>query len=783
MAALVLRMRGHLRNSRGLLLLLAVLVTIVGSVVMIAAAGARRTKSAPDRFVEKTRVSDVFVDLGDGSFRGAREIEALPGVAFSGRLANMAVAAEGVEEYLPMLASVDGRAGWTFETGVLLEGRRARRDAPGEVALSERSARRLGAGVGDVVRFASMSPERYACFAGEPACPMEWDGPPVSLQVVGIVRLANDLVATEESLVFSVLPPAFFEQHRRDIGFDAVLQVGLDEGTSLARFARRAREAVPAGVEPTFESDRGAPVRDEADVGASALWVFAGVVAVAGLVMTGQAIARHCAAADDDRAALVAMGMRRRDRVADRVAPLVPVAIVSGLLAVTVAYLASGTMPIGDARLAEPDPGPRFDAPVLLTGAVLVPLLVVVTALVTAWRRDRGANARPRRSWAAMRVARLGAPVATVTGLGMAFDRGHGRASTAARSALAGGAAGMAGVVAVLAFGASLGRLLDTPSLYGWGNIDVADLDTRNLAALQRIDGVDAVGHATLQADLTVDGAPVPGMAVTPIVGDVTPSIASGRLPSRDDEIALGHDTLAATHRDIGDTVHVAGTRRGHDFVVVGTAVFPSTTDGFAIADGALVTGAALETLGAGDSWEMLVARVRPGADREAVVRRIARLESSIPGDDGFALPQPPAEVDKLRQVDRLPRLLAIVLAVLGATATGHALFLGVRRRGRELAVLRVLGCSRAQVRSAVAWQALAVAVVAAAIGVPLGVVVGRLAWSTTAGTLGVVQEMAPPTTALWLVVPAAIAVAMVLALLPARRAVRLHPATVLRSE
>src|SRR4029453_5622167 len=95
--------------------------------------------------------------------------------------------------YAPMLASVDGTAGWTFEKGVLVAGRRADVDSADEVALSEEVARRLGVGVGDVAKFASVSTKRYSCARVE-ECEFLTDGPEVSLRVVGIVRNSNDLV-------------------------------------------------------------------------------------------------------------------------------------------------------------------------------------------------------------------------------------------------------------------------------------------------------------------------------------------------------------------------------------------------------------------------------------------------------------------------------------------------------------------------------------------------------------------------------------------------------------
>ena len=88
-----------------------------------------------------------------------------------------------------------------------------------------------------------------------------------------------------------------------------------------------------------------------------------------------------------------------------------------------------------------------------------------------------------------------------------------------------------------------------------------------------------------------------------------------------------------------------------------------------------------------------------------------------------------------------LPRALAAFLAVLAALAVVHALVSTVRMRRQDLAVLRTLGFERRQLGSTLVWQATTIGVVGLAVGVPLGLVVGRMcgapsraasAWSTT---------------------------------------------------
>ena len=86
------------------------------------------------------------------------------------------------------------------------------------------------------------------------------------------------------------------------------------------------------------------------------------------------------------------------------------------------------------------------------------------------------------------------------------------------------------------------------------------------------------------------------------------------------------------------------------------------------------------------------------------------------------------------------------MLAVFGAATLAHLLVVSVSRRRREIGLLKVLGFVNGQVVSAVAWQATTLAVIGIAVGVPLGVVIGRAVWRTFANNLGAVPVAVVPT-------------------------------------
>jgi predicted lysophospholipase L1 biosynthesis ABC-type transport system permease subunit len=213
---------------------------------------------------------------------------------------------------------------------------------------------------------------------------------------------------------------------------------------------------------------------------------------------------------------------------------------------------------------------------------------------------------------------------------------------------------------------------------------------------------------------------------------------------------------------------------------VVGRAVFPQVEDSTPLADGAYLHPDDVERVGLGDGFRTLVVGLRPGADVQPFVARMTEMSA-----DGEApsLPVPPSEVEKLEQVESLPRVLAGFLTVLGIIAVAHSLVVSVRRRAADFAVLRALGFRPNEVRTAVSWQAASLGVVGAAIGLPLGILLGRFAWSRVTASIGVLEVQRFPVSLFLLAIPTAAVLALAIALVPARRAARIHPAEVLRTE
>jgi hypothetical protein len=111
-----------------------------------------------------------------------------------------------------------------------------------------------------------------------------------------------------------------------------------------------------------------------------------------------------------------------------------------------------------------------------------------------------------------------------------------------------------------------------------------------------------------------------------------------------------------------------------------------------------------------------LLVRLDPARDRG---QAIARLRRDFPG--AITLAGPPAEVRDLQRIAGLPAMLAALVAVVALATMTHALLTSVRRRRRDLAILKALGFLRRQVAATIAWQATTFAVIALGLGIPPG--------------------------------------------------------------
>jgi hypothetical protein len=221
---------------------------------------------------------------------------------------------------------------------------------------------------------------------------------------------------------------------------------------------------------------------------------------------------------------------------------------------------------------------------------------------------------------------------------------------------------------------------------------------------------------------------------------------------------------------------------------IVGEATFPAVaqvgTDMPRLGTGALVTRDAFLRMGgdARNEPEFSAVRLASGTDPETVIAaNPAGIRDAVGTATTWFTDAKPAEV---RQLDAaMPYLrgaLFVGYAILLAVIV-HALWAIVRANRHDLAVLRVLGCTRRQLDGVTSWQVAPVAAVALVLGVPIGIAIGRLAFSLFAQSLAVVDDASIPFSVLALLVLAVLAAAVVAVLVATAMTRRNRVALILR--
>ena len=238
-------------------------------------------------------------------------------------------------------------------------------------------------------------------------------------------------------------------------------------------------------------------------------------------------------------------------------------------------------------------------------------------------------------------------------------------------------------------------------------------------------------------------------------------SLAQGRVlvsadAARERGISLG-DRLTLTFPGTGPEPLVVGGLHGEDRLVGDWVVslatyerlYPEQLDTFVLLKGA--------------------EGVSPRALQAAVERAVADFPSLDVQDQAAFREKQAGFVDQLLNLVTVLLLLAVVIALVGIANT---LGLSILERTREIGLLRAIGMTRRQLRSAVRWEAVIIAVFGALLGLVVGLGFGVALQRALAGEgLG---ELAIPAGRLVVSVVLAGLAGVVAAVGPARRAARL---------
>jgi hypothetical protein len=821
------------------LLALALLVAVLGATAMGSLAAARRTQSAFPDYLAASRASDVQLFLydfssasGAGGTSAAATLAALPGVAHVSTSPVAFLEPEGldakdasaVSQAVQFVGSLGG-ASFRYDRPAVVAGRMANPASATEFVASRDAAHLLGWRVGQRIGFGLYSLRETLHARSFP--PSEPPAAHVTLRLVGLVAFANEVAHDDVDRypTYAVMTPAFTHEHRSDVGYqeyDLLLRHGAADVPAVERSLIR---NLPPGsiyavhLTSIVEGEVERAIRPES-IALAALGVIA---AAAALVLAGQALRREIGARRSELLVARALGADRATLLTSAVAaPLV--AVVAGAAgAVALAYAVSPLAPVGIVRLADEDPGWHFDAPVLLLGAAAV--LVVLSALGAGFAASlvrglsRASSATTRRSSVAAAAQRAGLPVPAVAGLRFAFERGGGRTAAPVRAAFLAAVVAVAVAATSSTFASSLATLTSHPALYGWdwqgailspaGN-NVAPVTRTLLAHDPLVASFTGFGFG----DIQVDGQTVPALlaGAHPSFG---PPVLSGHGFTGRAQTVLGQETAAQLHVHVGSIVTASyGTPADFPIYVpptrlrvVGIATMPAigapgnlhTSMGVGIELGGNVEPAAFQhaTSQADPNLNgpnVVAVRFKPGVSTAAGMASlhgvVAATQRALARDPEAASetfvavgPQRPAEIVAYESSGLAPSLLAVGLAVGATAALALALVASVRRRRRDLALLKTLGCSTGQLAGTVAAQSSAVAVVGVLFGVPLGIALGRWLWIRFAETIAAVPQPTVPGLELFVIGVVAVVLANVVAALPGWLASRTPVALVLRSE
>ena len=806
----------QLRHGWRSLVGIAVLVGLAGGLVLAGLAGATRTASAVDRMIDATGTADVLVNPnnGDDSALDFDEVAALPMVAEFSRVHGVIVVVnQGSLSSLddlfmgPLAIATDGRAGFTFDRPVVLEGRLADPGSPDEVFLDRTYARTAGLHVGDPFEatiasgadFDKVFAAASGPDAGLAAVNAAGFGAHVELTVVGIGNTLDGVVVDQGYEPVGVwLTPALYAQlGEPSAGYGGAI-VRLTSPGELSAFRAAVDALAPAEkiVYQTLGVTRAKAVRGTQPA-AVALAIFAGITALLGLLLVGQTVSRRCQLDARDNLTLAALGTTQRDRWITMMVRLMLAAAVGVATAVTIAAALSWFTPVGPARNAEPHPGWSINLPAMLGGAIILFLVVVLVSVIPAWRNarfvDQGSTVRGS-SVAAWMAARGSSPNVT-TGVRFGLEPGRGASAVPTRATIIGAVTAVAVAAATIVFASSLGRVVDNGRFYGSnfdariefdGNVLTDDSRVGDVLATVGADpDVERLGELRI-SEITVDGSPVTAVRFSAGNDAVPPTIGAGRAPSSAGEIALGSTTMHQLGVSIGDVVSVETSGFKVTAEVVGRVVLPGIglyngSDRTSIGVGALVPPAAL---GPRDdsSKAFVVVDLAKGADRPAFEARMTEALGSY-GSLRFQGVARPSDIESLDRLQSLPIVLSTLLVVLVAVTVVNAMVVAVRRRRRDLAILQAIGTTTGGVTAVGVWQGVTIGVAGMLIGVPLGIIAGRWFWILLANRFGTLAEPVVPLTPMVLLVVGVLALAAVVGAVPVRRGLRDHPAAVLSSE
>jgi len=461
--------------------------------------------------------------------------------------------------------------------------------------------------------------------------------------------------------------------------------------------------------------------------------------------------------------------------------------VALALAGVALGFVAGGLLaPALQLRVAEilEPAGPSFPLSTLAVALVAVLVIVVGATLLPAWRAGRVPTSRAitqgaaaARVGGASRLARLAARAGlrapAVVGLKDAFARPLRAGLTIATLTVT-----IVAIVTTMGFERTIASFARDPAVLG---------DPQDLVIVP-----NQVPHAAIAARLAQTPAVASWFTATSrraavgdenfqlraLGGDVARSgyvIRAGRTLRGPGETIVGYGLLQRLHLRVGGPLRLRVGGRELTLRVVGW--YAESEDTGLIAQ---VTLATLRRVEPDASPGEFYVRTRPGSDPKAVRAAIVRGPLA-----GMRVELAEDNLDDFNAFRAAFATITLLVLAVGLVNLVAVTALGVRERARDIGVLKTIGFTPRQVAASVAGGTGALALVAAVLGIPLGVLASRLMLNGVGRAAGVGPgtQVGPTAVGLLLVIPGAVAVGALVGVLAARRAAGAEVVEVLRAE
>ena len=540
------RVRAHRRTRSWIGL--AVVIGLGAGSVLAAAAGARRTETAYTRFRTASAAADVrvfrYIALeGFYADLDLDQVERLPEVASAGRIRSFGQS----DPAIVAVAALDDRYQSAVDRPKILDGRLPHPDRVDELAVEFTLAESRGLRVGSEMELTFLALANLA------------RGTPITMRfkVVGILGTAAWFPphsGIETEIVH--LGKSFADTEAAKLAaFTDMSQIRLKRGPAdVPAFTNRLREmAGDKTLSVNVLLNQARNVQNSFHLQALAVWVTAGFLGLVVALVLAQLLVRQSAAPARYSRDLSALGMTRGQLWGIGMVHATTTAVAGAAMAVVVAVLLSPLLPLGVARVAEPDPGIAVDWAVLALGAAGTVIVVILLALFPTWRSVRAAAPRGQRTRAL--AGRASAPRRPACcrpppWWGCAWRGVEAqpppRSGCGARSGPSW--SGWPSLGVAITFVASLAHIRQTPRLYGW-NWDVylgtyEDFGvSRAVPDLERDPRVVAVGNVGSFPITIADRLQASAFSLGTVKGTIEPTVRRGPPTSR-----AGRDRPGAHH-------------------------------------------------------------------------------------------------------------------------------------------------------------------------------------------------------------------------------------------